>query len=37
MPLDLLVEKFKKKDPSAFEKLYGMYADNICGVIKIKA
>ncbi|SEK39170.1 RNA polymerase sigma-70 factor, ECF subfamily [Maribacter orientalis] len=33
MQLDLLVEQFKKKDPSAFEKLYGMYADNICGVI----
>ena len=33
MQLDLLVEQFKKKDLSAFEKLYGMYADNICGVI----
>jgi RNA polymerase sigma-70 factor (ECF subfamily) len=33
MQLDLLVEQFKKKDPSAFEKLHGMYADNICGVI----
>ncbi|WP_339842208.1 RNA polymerase sigma factor [uncultured Maribacter sp.] len=33
MQLDQLVEQFKKKDPSAFEKLYGMYAVNICGVI----
>tara|TARA_R110002126_G_scaffold271835_1_gene415876 strand:+ start:303 stop:836 length:534 start_codon:yes stop_codon:yes gene_type:complete len=33
MQLDLLVEQFKQKDPSAFEKLHGMYADNICGVI----
>ncbi|MEP2239254.1 MAG: sigma-70 family RNA polymerase sigma factor [Maribacter sp.] len=33
MQLDQLVDQFKKKDPSAFEKLYGMYSDNICGVI----
>jgi len=33
MKLDLLVDQFKKKDPSAFEKLYGMYSENICGVI----
>ncbi|WP_289644713.1 RNA polymerase sigma factor [Maribacter aestuarii] len=33
MQLDLLVERFKKKDPSAFETLYGMYSQNICGVI----
>ncbi len=33
MQLDLLVDQFKKKDPSAFEKLYGMYSENICGVI----
>lgn len=33
MQLDLLVEKFQKKDATAFEKLHGMYAENICGVI----
>ncbi|WP_419211884.1 RNA polymerase sigma factor [Maribacter sp. X9] len=33
MQLDLLVEQFQKKDPTAFEKLHGMYAENICGVI----
>lgn len=33
MQLDLLVEKFQKKDATAFEELYGMYAENICGVI----
>ena len=33
MQLDLLVDQFKKKDPLAFEKLYGMYSENICGVI----
>lgn len=33
MQLDLLVEKFQKKDAAAFETLYGMYAENICGVI----
>jgi len=34
MQLNALVERFKKKDVSAFETLYGMYADNICGVIE---
>ncbi|UWX53738.1 sigma-70 family RNA polymerase sigma factor [Maribacter litopenaei] len=33
MQLEQLVEKFREKDMSAFETLYGMYADNICGVI----
>ena len=33
MQLEQLVEKFREKDVSAFETLYGMYADNICGVI----
>lgn len=33
MNLDLLVERFQKKDVSAFEKLHGMYASNICGII----
>lgn len=33
MELDNLVEGFKKKDSAAFEKLYGMYSKNICGVI----
>jgi len=33
MELELLVENFQKKDQKAFEKLYGMYSDNICGVI----
>lgn len=33
MQLEVLVERFQKKDVSAFEKLYGMYAENICGVI----
>ena len=34
MQLDALVEGFKKKDVSAFETLYDMYADNICSVIQ---
>lgn len=34
MQLDALVERFKNKDASAFEILYGMYSDNICGVIE---
>ncbi|WP_396637495.1 RNA polymerase sigma factor [Maribacter sp. R77961] len=34
MQLNTLVERFKNKDASAFETLYGMYADNICGVIE---
>ena len=33
MQLEALVERFQKKDASAFEKLHGMYAENICGVI----
>lgn len=33
MTLESLVENFKNKDVLAFEKLYAMYADNICGVI----
>lgn len=33
MQLDLLVDQFKKKDTMAFEKLYDMYSENICGVI----
>lgn len=33
MDLDLLIKKFQQKDSVAFEKLYGMYAENICGVI----
>jgi RNA polymerase sigma-70 factor (ECF subfamily) len=33
MQLEVLVEKFQKKDVSAFEQLYGMYSENICGVI----
>jgi RNA polymerase sigma-70 factor (ECF subfamily) len=33
MDLDLLIQKFQEKDVAAFEKLHGMYAENICGVI----
>lgn len=33
MQLDQLVQRFQKKDPAAFEKLHGMYSENICGVI----
>jgi RNA polymerase sigma factor (sigma-70 family) len=33
MELDLLVQRFQKKDLIAFEKLYEMYIDNIRGVI----
>lgn len=33
MQLNVLIERFKKKDTSAFETLYGMYSENICGVI----
>lgn len=33
MALDILVENFQKKDPSAFEQLYKMYSENILGVI----
>lgn len=33
MELEVLVEKFRNKDEKAFEKLYEMYSDSICGVI----
>lgn len=33
MTLDQLVLRFQQKDAIAFEKLYGMYITNICGVI----
>ena len=33
MDLDALVRRFQKKDIIAFEKLYEMYWENICGVI----
>lgn len=33
MNLDDLILQFQKKDKTAFEKLYNMYAENICGVI----
>lgn len=33
MNLDQLVKKFQNKDVVAFERLHGMYAENICGVI----
>lgn len=33
MQLEVLVERFRKKDVAAFEKLHVMYAENICGVI----
>lgn len=33
MQLEALVERFRQKDVSAFEKLHNMYAENICGVI----
>lgn len=33
MQLDVLVERFRQKDVSAFEKLHEMYAENICGAI----
>jgi len=33
MELDKLVLDFQKKNVAAFEKLYAMYAENICGVI----
>ncbi|WP_289040400.1 sigma-70 family RNA polymerase sigma factor [uncultured Zobellia sp.] len=33
MDLDTLVVRFQKKDILAFEKLYDMYWENICGVI----
>ncbi|WP_149276146.1 RNA polymerase sigma factor [Pareuzebyella sediminis] len=33
MDLDALVLRFQKKDVIAFEQLYGMYWENICGVV----
>ena len=33
MDLDELVARFQKKDVIAFEKLYEMYWENICGVV----
>lgn len=33
MDLDALVRRFQKKDIIAFENLYEMYWDNICGVV----
>jgi len=33
MDIDELVLRFQKKDIIAFEKLYGMYWENICGVV----
>ena len=33
MELDILVQRFQKKDLIAFEKLYDLYIDNIRGVI----
>lgn len=33
MDLETLVSRFQKKDVIAFEKLYDMYSENICGVV----
>ena len=33
MELEIIVEQFQKKDTDAFQKLYNMYSENICGVI----
>ncbi len=33
MNLDQLIKRFQNKDVAAFERLHGMYAENICGVI----
>jgi RNA polymerase sigma-70 factor (ECF subfamily) len=33
MNLEELVGRFQRKDKAAFEQLYNMYAENICGVI----
>ena len=35
MNLDNLIQQFQKKDSAAFEALYHMYAENICGVINV--
>lgn len=33
MELDMLIQRFQKKDAIAFERLYNMYSENILGVI----
>lgn len=33
MELEIIVEQFQKKVADAFQKLYNMYSENICGVI----
>ena len=33
MQLEKLVQRFQTKDVTAFERLHGMYSENICGVI----
>lgn len=35
MDLEELVKRFQKKDVLAFEQLYGMYWENICGAIHV--
>ncbi|MEC8831780.1 MAG: sigma-70 family RNA polymerase sigma factor, partial [Bacteroidota bacterium] len=35
MDLDNLIKQFQQKDSVAFEALYNMYAENICGVINV--
>lgn len=35
MHLDDLIHQFQQKDKVAFETLYNMYAENICGVINV--
>ena len=35
MHLDNLIQQFQQKDTVAFESLYNMYADNICGAINV--
>ncbi|KAB5492051.1 MULTISPECIES: RNA polymerase sigma factor [Flagellimonas] len=35
MQLDNLIERFQKKDRAAFEALYNMYAENLCGAINV--
>ncbi|MBO0322365.1 sigma-70 family RNA polymerase sigma factor [Muricauda sp. CAU 1633] len=35
MHLDNLIQQFQKKDKVAFETLYNMYAENVCGVINV--
>ena len=36
MQLENLIQQFQQKDKAAFATLYQMYADNICGVIKVE-